>query len=427
MLNTGRKAPRKVSFTDLGLKALKPSSPGARETVWDALLPGHAVRISAKGQKSFYAVRRLVPTDPNPVWYRLGTYPAMSLSQAREAAREALTALGEQRHPKTLAEAVRQSSAQAAREADEQSFAAVAEEFIAKYLPTIKSAKKYESYIRRELLPVLGNKPTAGIRRRDVIALLETIAERSGKGAAVGTLAVLRQLLNRAVDRDIIDVNPAAAVKPASIIGKAEARDRLISDAELPVLWRAIDAVGEPFATVYRVLLLTGARREEIGAARWSEFDEKAGTLEVPGERTKNGKPNLIALPPLAEKLIAEMPRFAGPYIFTTTAGARPVGAFSQAKERLDAAIGGKVASFVIHDFRRVVRSNLGRLKVPPVVAELCLGHNQRGIVKVYDQHDYFEEKQSALRQWEARLLSLVEPAPSGDKVVPIAKRRMQA
>jgi len=71
----------------------------------------------------------------------------MSLSQAREAAREALTALGERRHPKALAEAKRWAAAEAEREAEEQSFAAVAEEFIAEYLPTIKSAKKYESYI----------------------------------------------------------------------------------------------------------------------------------------------------------------------------------------------------------------------------------------------------------------------------------------
>lgn len=430
MLDTGRRDPRREKLTDLSLKSLKAATGSGRDVVWDSFEPGMAVRISARGKKTFYAVQRR-PGDRNAVWYKLGRYPETTLGQARDAAREALKLLSAGQHPKVAAEEARRQNAEALREAETHSFAAVAEEFIGKYLPTIKSAKKYESYIRRELLPALGAKQASAIRRRDIIALLESIAERSGKSAALGALAVLRQMLNRAVDRDIIDVNPASAIKPGSILGKVEARDRLLSDAELPIVWRATEGVGEPFANLYRVLLLTGARREEIAKATWAEFEEAAGTLLVPAERSKNGKPNLIALPPLAAKIISGMPRFSGPHIFTTTAGQRPLGAFSQAKERLDAAIaklGGGVAPFVVHDFRRVVRSGLGRLGVPTVVAELVLGHQQPGILGVYDQHSYFEEKKSALRQWEKRLLSLVAPpaAGGGEKVVAMAKRRTE-
>jgi integrase len=421
-----KRDPRREFLTDSKMKALKPALGYGRDVVWDTGMPGMAVRISAKGKKTFYAVRRRMPTDRTPVWHQLGVYPRMTLAEARDAAREALNTLERGEHPKAIAEAQRQARAEAAA----NTFAAVAEEFIVKYLPTIKSGKKYESCFRRELIPAFGAKTITDLRRRDVITLLEGVAARSGKAAAMGALVVVRQMLNWALARDVIDFNPASAVKPKAVIGKVEARDRLLSDEELPVVWRAIDAVGEPFGTLHRVLLLVGARREEIAGAQWKEFDEDKATLLIPSERSKNGEAMLIPLPPLAVKLIAALPRFSGPFIFTTTAGQRPLGAHSAAKARLDAAIvaqGAELEPFVIHDFRRVVRSNLGRLGVPTVVAELCLGHKQPGILGVYDVHSYFDEKKSALRQWEARLLAVVSPEPTpepaGDNVVPMRAR----
>ena len=77
----------------------------------------------------------------------------------------------------------------------------------------------------------------------------------------------------------------------------------------------------------------------------------------------------------------------------------------------------------LIGSCRRLTKVTLGRLKVAPVVAELCLGHAQKGIVKVYDRHDYIDEKRSALRQWEAHLLAIVEPSPADDKVVALPAR----
>jgi integrase len=99
--------------------------------------------------------------------------------------------------------------------------------------------------------------------------------------------------------------------------------------------------------------------------------------------------------------------------------------AASGAKQRLDKALrdmGAEVEPFVIHDFRRCMRSGLGRVGIPTVVAELCLGHRQRGIVGVYDRWSYFDEKRDALLRWQAQLLSIVEPPPTGDNIVPLAR-----
>jgi integrase len=112
--------------------------------------------------------------------------------------------------------------------------------------------------------------------------------------------------------------------------------------------------------------------------------------------------------------------------VFSTTAGRRPIQAFSHAKDRLDRAIaaaGATIPEFVVHDFRRCVRSGLGRLGVPAVVAELCLGHKQKGILDVYDRYSYLDEKRDALRQWEAHLLAVVAPPPAEGNVVAMPAR----
>jgi integrase len=239
----------------------------------------------------------------------------------------------------------------------------------------------------------------------------------------------LRKCLNWALSRDIpgYEANPAAAINANDVVGKSKARDRLLSDSELATVWRAISGVSEPFSSVYKILLFTGARREEIAAARWEDFDEDNATLTVPAARSKVGDAMLIPLPPAAVELIKALPRFSGSYIFSTSAGQTPITAFSHAKAQLDRAIattGATIPPFVLHDFRRCVRSGLGRLGVATVTAELCLGHRQPGIVGVYDRHSYFSEKRDALRKWEAHLLAIVAPPPAdGGKVVPMRAR----
>jgi integrase len=273
----------------------------------------------------------------------------------------------------------------------------------------------------------LGDRPVTELRRRDIIAMLETVAARSGNGTARQTLSVLRKLLAWALARDLpgFESNPAAAISVGDVLGHAQARERTLEDHELAVIWRALDAIGEPFATVHRLLLLTGARRSEISDLTWSEVDLDGATLTIPAARSKNARALIIPLSSRAVELIRATPRFSGEFVFSTTAGRRPVGALSQAKARLDAAItaqGSKVAPFVVHDFRRTVRSNLGKLGISPVVAELTIGHVQRGILKTYDRYQYLPERRAALEAWERHLMNIVAPpAPRPSNVVELA------
>src|SRR5262245_46706091 len=125
-------AARKVALTDRSLQALRPAPQGQRTTVWDALLPGLAVRVSGKGKRSLYAVKRRAGAA-QPSWVLLGHYPVTTLAEARAKAREVLGALAEGHNPATLADAKRRAREEGERQRRASVFSVVAEDFVARF------------------------------------------------------------------------------------------------------------------------------------------------------------------------------------------------------------------------------------------------------------------------------------------------------
>jgi integrase len=415
--------PRRDYLDDRKMKALKPDPDRKHNVVWDTGMPGMCVRISAKRQRAFYVVKRR-HKDENPVWHKLGVYPILSLAQARERTREVLAALEKGENPRALAEAKRRATLEAERE----TFRAVAERYlrhlaISEEPPRPSSVRMYRSFLNNWLYPELGERPITGITRKDVIDTLDKAREQSGASTVLGAKGLLSAILNWAADRSILTVNPAAGIKAKTLVGRrAVARNRVLDDAELAAVWRAIPAVGEPFGSVYRLLLLTGLRLNEVAAAHWSDIDLDKGELNIPATRSKNGLAQVVPLPPMAVEIIKEVPRFDG-FVFTTTHGRRPVHA-GHAKVRIDAALkaaGVTIAPWVVHDFRRVVRTNLTALGVKQEVGEAVLNHKKRSLDETYNKYEYYDEKKSALADWETRLRSVVglTPAQAGN-VLPL-------
>jgi integrase len=160
----------------------------------------------------------------------------------------------------------------------------------------------------------------------------------------------------------------------------------------------------------------------------WDEVDLVKATWILKGDRTKNGDRRLIPLPRLAVDILAAMPRFTGPFVFSTTYGKRPISGFAKIKQVLDRRIakldeGVPIAGWRLHDLRRSMRTNLSALAILPIVAELMIGHRQRGVAAVYDLHAYEAEQRTGFEIWCARLVSIVDP-PNGTNVVPIASAR---
>ena len=425
---------RKIALTDRSLQALKPAPQGARVTVWDALMPGMAVRISGKGKRSFYAVKRRTGSS-QPTWVLLGAYPVTTLAEARAKARETLGALIAGEDPAMLAEAKRRDKEDAERHRRASTFGAVAEDFIKRHATPLRSGRMVAGYVRRELVPAWGERPIADITRRDVIALVEAILDRSGERPARGTrrrdggpyaarhtLSAARKLFNWAVGRDLLAASPCDRVKAAELHGAPEARDRMLTDEELRQVWAAAVATPYPYGPLVRLLILTGQRRDEIASLHRSEVDLDRAMIVIGPERMKGKVGHSVPLTPAAVEILRSLPRFAaGDFVFSGQTGARPFSGFSKAKNRMDRTA-GDIAPFTLHDLRRTVRTRLAELGITPFIGELVIGHTQKGVHAVYDLHRYEKEKRDALERWERRLLSILEPAPPN--VVPLEKAR---
>jgi integrase len=414
----------KTLITDRTLRGLRPAPAGTRTVLWDSAVPSLCVRVTDKGAASFNVMRRLrgriIRRMIGISWhvpFPAGQPLPYALSDARDDARAAILDISRGIDPKKRKETERGAEAQ--RQAN--SFGSVAEAFIQKHVSGLKSGPEVETTIRRELIPKLGSRPIADITRRDVVELIEVIADSGRKYAAHKLFNYVSKLFAWAIARHIygLETSPCTGVKPSEIAGKKEPRQRVLSDSEIRALWKATEGLGYPAAPFVRLLLLTGQRLREVAEMTWSEIDIDKVLWTIPADRMKGDSAHEVPLSTMAVEILKSLPRWTGPFVFTTTGGARPISGFSKMKARLDTAIKEPITPWRFHDLRRSMRTGLSALRVPDVVSELCIAHTQKGLHKVYDQHAYLDEKRHAFESWANRVLAICEPGGQSN-VIPI-------
>jgi integrase len=383
--------PRRA-LTAIAVERMRPPARGQVE-LFDKGHPALFLRVSYGGGKAWGMFYRY---DGKLRRVTFGYYPAMTLAMAREAWRETrrLIAMGQDPAPAKI------------RTGD--TVATVVADWLKRDKRDVRASTLYQMgrALRRDVLPVWGNRPIRTISKRDVHELLDGIVDRGAPGMARSVHAYLRSLFKWAVGREILSVDPTAGVEKPAAAGK---RSRALSDNELCAVWKAAGA--DPYGDIVRLLILTGARREEITRLRWSEIVDD--TISLPADRCKTGAPRLIPLSPQAMALLAGV-KPNGPFVF----GAPK--AWHRAKARIDAATRLN-EPWVIHDLRRSVATGLQRLGVGLQVVEAVLGHagTRAGIVGIYQVHDFLDEKKAALGLWGAHVGGLVAGRAPG-KVLPL-------
>src|SRR5262249_47874524 len=113
-----------------------------------------------------------------------------------------------------------------------------------------------------DICPKWADRPISTITRQDVIDLLEGISDRGSPVQANRTLARLKTLFRWVVDEELVATDPTARVRK---IIKETARDRALSDDEIRRFWIGCDKLGWPFGQMFKLLLLTAQRRDEVG------------------------------------------------------------------------------------------------------------------------------------------------------------------
>jgi integrase len=393
----------KSAIADLSLPAGK-----NEHFEWDPDLPGFGVRL--RGKSKTWIVQYRVGAQQRRE--SLGDVRRVNLEDARKIARQrfAKVELG-----------VDPGAERAAKARSQLTLGKV----VARYLDakegglrpnTFKAAQVYFSVKWAPLL----HQPIDSIKRADVAAQLHEIVKKHGRTSAARARANLSALFSWAMREGLCETNPVVATNnPTEGILP---RERVLDDSEIAAIWRG--CVDDDFGAIVKLLLLTGCRREEIGALKWNEINFEARTITIDGERVKNGRTLTLPVPQMVLDILHAVPRRDGrEYVFGGQKGGKMAfAAWSWCTLALHARIatqGGKaLPRWTLHDLRRTMRTGLGKLGVAPHVAELTINHVKGGIQAIYDKYTYAPQIKAALALWADHVLAIVEGRE--DKIVPL-------
>lgn len=388
--------------------------------LWDVDLKGFGLKVTTKGAKTYLLQYRMGGRESPTRRYTIGPHGSpWTPESARQRAQELLLLVRRGIDPAEAARTQRQANVELA-------FDRYVDLFIERYAKREqrRSWKQARQILHLHAVPRLRSKPLPTIERREIAFLLEDLA--AGRPATARYLhATLRKLFKWAVSRGDLEHSPMGEM---SAPAPAAVRDRVLDDSELVEIWKGTEVLGFPFGPIFRLLIATGQRREEVGAMSWGEIDLTRGTWTVPAARSKNGVAHVVPLNDLALtelRPLAEI-RNTG-FIFSTT-GKTPPSGWSKAKSRLDglasaqSGVAGEIKPWRTHDLRRTLATGLQRLGVRFEVTEAVLNHvsgSRSGVAGVYQRHNWASEKREALDNWGRALARLL--TDPGGSLVPMA------
>jgi integrase len=371
-----------VTLTDRVVQQAKAKA--ARVEIADAVLPGLYLIVQPTGAKS-WAVRYRVGRRTRKLTLP-GRYPVLSLAKAREAARLALESVTTGADPA--------AAKQAGTPADDTLAAYIAlyrEKHVSRLRPGTAANTNRELEHMQDAWP---GRTLRSISKKDIVTVIDKAMKR-GPSAGVTAWKVAKAFFAWCEAREDDFASPARSIrKPA----KEKSRERVLDDGELKLTWEAADREGGPAGALAKMLILTGARRNEI--TELSRDEIKAEAIELPGERTKNGLPHTIPLTPMIRGLLEALPRTGK---FVINGRDQPFGDHSGAKEKITPAI----RSWTLHDLRRSFASGLQRLGVAPHIVELALNHRSgtfSGVAGIYQRHRYAKEVRDAFELWSQHI-----------------------
>ena len=280
------------------------------------------------------------------------------------------------------------------------------------------------------------DRPVGTIEGQDIHGVVEEAHKQGVPGTrriSDGNTDILARLMHATLSkmfswllsrREVTD-NPVRGVAQPE---HSEPRERVLADREIVAFWKACDQIASPLGAIFKVMLLTGARRQEVAGMTWVELNRDAAMWELPGTRTKNKRPHRVPLSALVREVITALPKGdGGNYVFSLNNGRTPVGDFSAVKRRLDAAMPG-VQPWRRHDLRRTAVTGMGELGIRPDVIELVVNHisgHRGGIAGVYNKSELLPERTAALQRWADHVAGLVSGGT--DNVVPLHQRQAGA
>jgi integrase len=425
-------------FTVKLLETLKPrtSMYRVRDTLPDPDLKGFAVKVSKGGSKQFF-IAFTSPTTKKRCDFPLGSFPALSLTKARQNCRDARRLINQGIDPIEASKARKleveaKEQARTKRGTVEQLYAYHVEDLIKleRTSSTIKNVKsQYRCHVARHIGAMTANEVTA----KDILRVLRSVeAPYQRKEVFIRLKAAFKfGMVGENTDRWSEDelpafdiaANPADRV-PAPILPKRKDIGRHLDKNEVAQLWRADDKVHKHVLYATRLLLLSGLRIQEVLEATWDEIDTEQRVWSIPAHRRKVEFDHVVPLTGAHLDVFSKLRhvRLSNKYIFPHDNGVetREFHSLGQALGRLRQRIG--MDHFAPRDIRRTFKTLAGECGLSLEIRNRLQGHSMNGVAsRHYDKYDYMPEKREAIERWAKYLDKIVRNAKGGENVVRIA------
>lgn len=346
----------------------------------------------------------------------LGSYPAISASEAR-AIHSKLKLEFERSGISPKQQLANQIAAAMPSVDISPTFSDVLDRYHEEWLPVHwKDPEKRWGFISMHLLPAFRERPIASISKAEIRALLMLKRDTSGEATAIALLRALRHIYVWAIEQDICDINPAAAIQ-AKGVGKSVRRDRYMTTPEikryLTMIYQSSSYRG--YKLGLHLLLMLGLRLNELCGANWKEFSEDGTEWTIPKERMKGKREHSITLPKQAVELFKEL-RYLGresEWVFPMPTNVkRCMNGNNLGEPHRAACVAGGISDYVIHDHRHTVSTYLNGLgKFPSEAIEAVLAHKIRGMAGVYNNNNYKQLRAEILQYWADTLDSIASEA----------------
>lgn len=409
-----------MKFTDASIRSLKPRA--ERFEIWETNGEGLGLRISPKGRKTWIYMYRF---EGKARRMTLGTYPAMPLTEAHKAHADACDKLKHNIDPGSLRVQanIERRKAETVKE--------LADLYLEKWArPRKRSWREDERILYKDIIPVIGDQKAVDIRRREIIQILDGVAERGSPIQANRTLACVRKMFNYAVSRDIIESSPCQQIRAP---GAEKCRDRTLTPDEIKTLWASLDdtckprqesvenrlAISPTIALALKLQLVTAQRKGEVISARWDELDLDSGWWTIPAEKAKNKLAHRVPLSPLALEVIESIKQatlkhdedgneILSDWLFPSPRGNKPITPSAVNRGILNNRELIGLPPFTPHDLRRTAATQMASSGITRLVISKILNHAETSVTAVYDRHGYDTEKRRALDAWGRKLEDII-------------------
>ncbi len=398
-----------ISFTDQGIRNLKPCE--KQVDYWDKKIKGLGLRIGRSGKKSWMA-RYQVSNKRGR--YTFGSYPALSLSDARTKVLKIINQVAEGIDP----------SEKRALDKKAITFDELSHEYMERHAkPKKVSWKEDQRKIDNKLLPKWKSYKAKDIKKVYVLKLLDEMVNKGTPIEANRVLTLVKKIFNFAIKADLIPApNPCDGIERPS---KEYPRDRVLLLEEIKKFWESTEQEDVLPRSKMRLRLLTGQRDLQLQQIELNELDLKSGWWNIPGSKTKNRRSHRLPLSSQSIEVIKEVMKIIphdSKWLFPSPQKPQEhIGLCNKAYQRVRERCGFE---FEGKDLRRSMASYLAEQKVSRFVIKLLLNHSMKDITDVYDQYAYSEEKRDAVNLWGNIVENIVKGNVDFSKVIELRSNK---